>query len=226
MLKIVLLAQLVALATAAPASGTCMCVNTAALHVRDQAGLSSNVVATASSGECYKFNGGVITKDGYTWYELQNVHGHSRVWAASNYLTVSPASHCGSSGSTGSHSFATGVVSQHCLECICQQESGCTNKPCADDVGSLSCGYFQIKHDYWLDCGSIGGSWKACAADLHCASQCVQNYMKRWASHYNCPLTCEGYSREHNGGPNGCHHSSTLGYWTQVKTHSGCAHVQ
>ena len=39
-----------------------------------------------------------------------------------------------------------------------QVESGCRPLACKMDVGSLSCGYFQIKHAYWTDCGSIGGS--------------------------------------------------------------------
>ena len=25
------------------------------------------------------------------------------------------------------------------------------------DVGSLSCGPYQIKEPYWIDCGSLGG---------------------------------------------------------------------
>nr|AYC12387.1 lysozyme 1 [Sinonovacula constricta] len=124
-----------------------------------------------------------------------------------------------------SEGFATGMVSQACLQCICMAESGCTNLPCKMDVGSLSCGYFQIKHNYWLDCGSIGGSWQACAADKTCASQCVQNYMARYVNHYNCPHTCEAYAREHNGGPNGCHHSNTLSYWHHVQSQPGCSNV-
>jgi len=41
------------------------------------ASLSGNVLATVTNGECFKFNGGVKTADGYTWYELQNVHNHA-----------------------------------------------------------------------------------------------------------------------------------------------------
>lgn len=186
------------------------------------AGLSSHILTSVSSGQCFKFNGGVLTKDGYTWYELQDVNGHHRVWIASNYVHVSSASQC---SHTVSGNFATGIVSTQCLKCICMQESGCKPIGCHYDVNSDSCGYFQIKEGYWKDCYSPGTSWRQCADDLHCASQCVQNYMKRYASHYGCPMTCEGFAREHNGGPNGCHHSSTLSYWHGVQTHSGCHNV-
>lgn len=39
-----------------------------------------------------------------------------------------------------------------------QMESGCRNVGCKMDVGSLSCGYFQIKEAYWIDCGRPGSS--------------------------------------------------------------------
>ncbi|XP_045160027.2 invertebrate-type lysozyme-like [Mercenaria mercenaria] len=122
--------------------------------------------------------------------------------------------------------YATGLVSHACLDCICKLESGgCRPIGCNMDEGTLSCGYFQIKEPYWIDCGRPGSSWKACADDLQCASQCIQNYMKRYASHYHCPMTCEGYAREHNGGPQGCHHTDTLHYWHNVKRQPGCGSV-
>ncbi|KAL4224547.1 hypothetical protein ACF0H5_015249 [Mactra antiquata] len=208
-------------ATAAPATGSCLCVTASSVNVRDAAGLSTHVIASVNHGDCFIFNGGILTKDGYTWYELQHVSGHNRAWIASNYVHVSAASQC-SGGSVSGGNFASGIVPQACLSCICQQESGCKPIGCHFDVNSDSCGYFQIKHGYWVDCGSPGTSWHACANDLHCASQCVQNYMKRYASHYGCASTCESYAREHNGGPNGCHHTSTINYWHQVKSHNGC----
>ncbi|KAL4236786.1 hypothetical protein ACF0H5_005172 [Mactra antiquata] len=121
--------------------------------------------------------------------------------------------------------YATGLVSQACLECICQRESHCQPIGCHMDSGSLSCGYFQIKENYWIDCGRPGSGWKACADDLHCASRCVQAYMARYASYYHCPMTCEGYAREHNGGPQGCHHTSTINYWHLVQAEPGCHNV-
>lgn len=72
---------------------------------------------------------------------------------------------------------------------------------------------------------SYVAGWKACADDIHCASQCVQNYMKRYAAHYHCPMTCEGFAREHNGGPQGCHHTDTLNYWHNIKRQPGCSSV-
>jgi Destabilase len=39
-----------------------------------------------------------------------------------------------------------------------QVESNCNpNIGCRMDVGSLSCGAYQIKEGYWRDCGSPGG---------------------------------------------------------------------
>lgn len=71
---------------------------------------------------------------------------------------LTSASHTGS--------FSTGIVSQQCLQCICNVESGCKAIGCHFDVNSDSCGYFQIKEGYWHDCGSPGTSWRSCANDL------------------------------------------------------------
>ena len=68
--------------------------------------------------------------------------------------------------------------------------------------------------------------WKSDADDIQCSSQCVQKYMERYAQHYGCPLKCEGYSREHNGGPKGCKNTKTIAYWTAVQKQPGCKNVQ
>nr|ACU83237.1 lysozyme [Ruditapes philippinarum] len=123
--------------------------------------------------------------------------------------------------------FAPGMVSQKCLLCMCKLESGgCKPIGCRMDVGSLSCGYFQIKQPYWIDCGKPGKDWKSCSNDINCSSKCVQQYMKRYATHYRCPLNCEGFAREHNGGPNGCHNSRTLKYWELLQKIPGCKGVK
>ncbi|XP_033751759.1 lysozyme-like isoform X1 [Pecten maximus] len=208
------------------ASGTCVCLTTGGVHARSGAGLSHSILATLNSGECYKFNGGILTHDGYHWYELQDVHGHHRVWVAGNFLRTSSSSHCSGSGTstgTSAHgSFTSGVVSAHCLSCICQHESGCKPLGCAWDVNSDSCGYFQLKDVYWQDCGRPGGSLAACAADLHCSSGCIQKYMSRYIGGSGCAHNCESYARIHNGGPAGCHHSNTLHYWNAIQ-HAGCS---
>merc|ERR1712121_632329 len=49
-----------------------------------------------SSGDCGKIHGGILTKDGYKWYEL-DFHGQ-RVWVAGKYLSKSSSS----SGGVGS----------------------------------------------------------------------------------------------------------------------------
>ena len=40
------------------------------------ASINANIVTNIQHNECFKFTGGVQTKDGHTWYELQDVHGH------------------------------------------------------------------------------------------------------------------------------------------------------
>ena len=43
------------------------------------------MVASVNTGECYKFHGGILTKNGYTWYQLQSVGGHVSVIEAFHY---------------------------------------------------------------------------------------------------------------------------------------------
>merc|ERR1719277_724655 len=59
-----------------------------------------------SSGSCGTIHGGILTKDGYKWYELD--YNGRRVWVAGNYLRT--GSGCGSSGgSTSSGSCGSDV---------------------------------------------------------------------------------------------------------------------
>ena len=51
------------------------------------AGTHSHVVTSISHNECFKFNGGVLTKDGHKWYELQDVHGHHVGYVSLCYYT-------------------------------------------------------------------------------------------------------------------------------------------
>uniref|UniRef100_A0A0N4ZAJ4 lysozyme n=1 Tax=Parastrongyloides trichosuri TaxID=131310 RepID=A0A0N4ZAJ4_PARTI len=118
-----------------------------------------------------------------------------------------------------------------CLNCICNVESGCKPIGCEMDVGSLSCGYYQIKLPYYEDCGEPGKrsgestetAWKRCADEFSCATTCVENYAKRYA--FECPEygSCERTARIHNGGPRGCQNSGTVGYWDKVKACCGCS---
>ncbi|XP_048750170.2 lysozyme [Ostrea edulis] len=117
----------------------------------------------------------------------------------------------------------TDAISDACLTCICKQESyGCTQIGCRMDGGSLSCGYFQIKKSYWIDCGRLGSSWEACADDYNCAVRCVRAYMKKYIGNSGCTANCKNYARLHNGGPKGCTKPSTLTYWNDVKN-QGCS---
>ncbi|KAF8373840.1 ilys-2, partial [Pristionchus pacificus] len=118
-----------------------------------------------------------------------------------------------------------------CLKCICNKESGCKPIGCNMDVGSLSCGYYQIKSPYYQDCGQPGKksgestdtAWKRCADDYNCSSGCVQAYVNRYKSKCTNKGTCEQMSRIHNGGPNGCNVSGTNSYWSAIKSCCGCS---
>uniref|UniRef100_A0AC35GVV5 Lysozyme n=1 Tax=Panagrolaimus sp. PS1159 TaxID=55785 RepID=A0AC35GVV5_9BILA len=123
------------------------------------------------------------------------------------------------------------VVNSDCVSCICQHESGCKPIGCRMDVGSLSCGYFQIKLPYYEDCGqpskrpgeSTEAAWKRCADDYNCAVTCLNAYIRRYASKCTGVGACQQMSRLHNGGPNGCHNSGTVGYWNVIHGCCGCS---
>uniref|UniRef100_A0A914VQT7 lysozyme n=1 Tax=Plectus sambesii TaxID=2011161 RepID=A0A914VQT7_9BILA len=122
---------------------------------------------------------------------------------------------------------AVGVFGDTCLHCICLHESGCKPIGCHMDVGSLSCGYYQIKWPYYEDCGQPGGqgqaAWQKCADDYNCATGCVNAYVNRYKGNCAGVGACQQMSRLHNGGPNGCHVSGTLGYWSVIQKCCGCS---
>jgi len=82
-----------------PLSGTCLCVTGTNVNARSSPGLSSSVVASVSTPHCYKFHGGILTKDGYTWYQLDHVNGHT-AWLAGSFLSIGSSSKCSSSTSS------------------------------------------------------------------------------------------------------------------------------
>ncbi|XP_076071533.1 lysozyme-like [Mytilus galloprovincialis] len=113
-------------------------------------------------------------------------------------------------------------ISNTCLDCICEVEPNCDKETgYADDGGSDSCGPFQIKKVYWIDCGRPGDSYEECTKDYECAKGCVQAYMERYGG-WKCGTTCEDYARMHNGGPKGCKKSATDGYWNKIRN-AGCS---
>ncbi|KAF6033744.1 hypothetical protein EB796_007947 [Bugula neritina] len=119
-----------------------------------------------------------------------------------------------------------GIVSNACLDCIGQIEGG--GSGCNLDEGTLSCGLYQIKEPYYIDCGSPGTGWQSCAASDSCARGCIQSYMSRYGGlcagqlgKSTSQLTCQDYGRLHNGGPNGCSSSSTIGYAARIASECG-----
>jgi hypothetical protein len=116
--------------------------------------------------------------------------------------------------------YSNGDLTLNCLKCICKVE-GCESRigQCNMDKGSLSCGPYQIKKNYWTDCGSPGGDWQTCTKQMACSETCVRAYMRRYAQRCTGRKTptCQDYARIHNGGPSGCHKQQTLGYWKKVQ---------
>ncbi|KAK0407685.1 hypothetical protein QR680_003530 [Steinernema hermaphroditum] len=123
------------------------------------------------------------------------------------------------------------TLASTCLHCICLRESGCKPIGCRQDMGSPSCGYYQIKENYYKDCGmpgkrpgeSVMSALRRCADDFNCATQCVQKYYQRYKHNCKGLGECEAMSRNHNGGPSGCRHRSTQGYWNHVHSCCGCS---
>ncbi|XP_063408802.1 lysozyme-like [Mytilus trossulus] len=114
------------------------------------------------------------------------------------------------------------AISDKCLACICQVESNCNrNIKCRLDGASDSCGPFQIKNVYWIDCYRPGSGFRQCANDYTCAKGCTRAYMRRYGGR-TCGTTCEDYARMHNGGPTGCKKSSTNSYWRKIMA-AGCS---
>nr|XP_022303900.1 lysozyme 1-like [Crassostrea virginica] len=118
-------------------------------------------------------------------------------------------------------SFSTGIISQQCLMCICNEESGCSPNECHWDVNAESCGYFQIKRRYWVRCRMQGGDWKRCANNLLCSSRCVQRYVARYYPRSGCSSSCQTFARIHKGGFQGCRYSNNADYWSRVQA-QGC----
>ena len=123
------------------------------------------------------------------------------------------------------------VEATTCLRCICEHESGCKAIGCHMDVGSLSCGFYQIKLPYYEDCGepgkkngeSVTTAWKRCADDYNCATGCVEKYIKRYSGNCGGVGECQRMSRLHNGGPSGCKYAGTEGYWHAIEKCCHCS---
>ncbi|PAA91935.1 hypothetical protein BOX15_Mlig034600g1, partial [Macrostomum lignano] len=113
------------------------------------------------------------------------------------------------------------------FRCICKIESNCNPSiGCVNDPVTLSCGPYQIKEAYWQDASEfagehIGGGWKSCTTGpdkMSCSKKVMLNYFQRYGRYCTGGRepTIEDYARIHNGGPHGCRHSSTDGYWAKV----------
>lgn len=108
------------------------------------------------------------------------------------------------------------IIDENCMKCLCFIESWCADVGCVMDQGSLSCGWYQLKYEYWLDCGQPGGSWKDCSNDKVCAEQCVRQYMTRYGGLCSTGNSCADLARIHNGGPYGCSARHTEYYGNMI----------
>lgn len=95
-------------------TGDCVCPTTS-VNARDKAGLSSNVVLSLTQTMCGTIYGGILTRDGYKWFEIK--YNGQRLWVAGRYLASKSSSSCGSSSSSGG---PTGSCSSQ------QREKACT----------------------------------------------------------------------------------------------------
>lgn len=199
-------------------TSTCFCVTASKLHIRSSADLSSrHIIGAALKGECFIHTGHTTNADGFEWMSV--AFKDKEAWASKDYMKPGNQSLC--SAKQDACLGKGGPFDSACLSCICEVESGCKPIGCHMDVGSLSCGYYQIKKPYYTDCHSPGSGWQACSDDFKCATTCVQNYIGRYYKHctgYATPECCEDAARIHNGGPKGCQKSATLGYWKKVQT--------
>jgi len=92
-------------------AGDCVCATTG-VNARDHAGLSGHVVTTLSSGSCGTIFGGILTKDGYKWYEIK--YNGQRMWVAGKYMRTGSGCSGGSSGSTASGTCSSAQKQKAC----------------------------------------------------------------------------------------------------------------
>lgn len=202
-----------------PANGSCLCINGSGVNIRSTA--CGTVIGSANTGNCYTYRGTKQTcsLSGTSYEFFQFNYGSGVGWTAGTYLNLGSASQCGGGGGSGG-------FTDRCLGCICNIESNCNpNIGCVMDVGSLSCGPYQIKEAYWIDCGRPGSGWQSCANNMSCAQGCVRAYMNRYGTFCTGGRTptCQDYSRIHNGGPRGCTSSATVSYWNKIQSCCGCS---
>jgi len=200
-----------------PANGACLCINTSSVNIRSSA--CGTVVGTANTGQCFTYNGlkQACTLSGVNYEFFRFNYNGGNGWTAGIYLNSAAASSCSGTGSGG--------FTDKCMKCICQVESNCNpNIGCIMDVGSLSCGAYQIKEAYWIDCGRPGTGWQSCTSTLSCSETCVKAYMSRYGTYCaGSNPVCQDYARIHNGGPLGCKSTATVSYWSKVQSCCGCA---
>ena len=62
------------------------------IYVLYLAGLNSNVIGSASRGECYRYSGWKLTTDGYAWFSVN--YKSQEGWIAGTFLDTASDSQC------------------------------------------------------------------------------------------------------------------------------------
>uniref|UniRef100_A0A1I8J8Q5 lysozyme n=1 Tax=Macrostomum lignano TaxID=282301 RepID=A0A1I8J8Q5_9PLAT len=104
------------------------------------------------------------------------------------------------------------------FRCICLIESDCNNNiGCAPDPTPCPAVPTRLRtpsgSTRWLEC-TTGRNNQACSRET------MLYYFARYGRYCtnNRPPTLQDYARIHNGGPLGCRHHYTAGYWDKVRT--------
>ncbi|XP_029663395.1 invertebrate-type lysozyme 3-like [Formica exsecta] len=119
------------------------------------------------------------------------------------------------------------LVSQVCLDCICETTTGCNMTIGCSNL-ARPCGPFFIQWSYWVDAGkptvnnepsNTNGAFIRCVNDLYCASRAVEAYMVKF--NQDCTgdgvIDCDDYLRIHRLGGNGCTGSLDRKYLNKYK---------
>ncbi|KAH3746897.1 uncharacterized protein LOC127847862 [Dreissena polymorpha] len=203
-----------------PASGTCLCVTGTNVNARASGSSHAAVVGTVSTPECYKLNGGIVTADGYTWYELQNVNGH-KGWVAGTFLSIGTAAQCTTSstgGSTGGSACSDATAKDYACKLLAAVNSGSMAAAKAHASGMHDNAYpYNNLQDACAGRAAARSSYQDSGCPCHapgghvCLSAKILKYLWDLHSHF-------GYIHinELSGGCHSCHSAHYAGTATDI----------
>jgi len=160
-------------------TGDCVCATTT-VNARSAAGTSASVVTQLSNGDCGKIHGGILTKDGYKWYEID--YNGRRMWVAGNYLRTCGTSSGGSSSGGGS-------------ACRTNHGNVMNLHPTGMASGGVSASKNQIEYD--ISRLNQDKAWYEAAADANCVQASVIAALASRESHAGRLLESTGGYGDH-----------------------------